>query len=133
MEWSVPLGKQATLGDIHLTICPCCCQRDGRRYVGLALSMQHRCDVLKPCQAEVSALAQILFGELLARCEIGVPVAVTTLPGFLACRIVATLARESERGYFIEPGKPGRGVRDNPEHSSITRLVKFVGLYYGRP
>ena len=101
--------------------------------MGVALSMQHPCDVLQPCQAEVNALAQVLFGELLTRCEIGRPIAITTLFGFLSRGIMAALAHEGKGGDLIQPGKPFQAVRDNPEYSSITSLVEFVGLSYGRP
>src|SRR6266567_3197541 len=99
MERIVPLGKQGTWDGIHLTIRPCC-RRDGRRCGGVALNTQHPCDVLQPCQAKVSSFAQILFGELLARCEVGRPVTVTTLFGFLASRIVAALAHEGKGGHL---------------------------------
>ena len=97
------------------------------------MSTQHRCDVLQPCQAEVRGFAQILFGQLLARCQVGRPVAVTTLFGFLTSRKVAALAHEGKGGDLLEPGEPGRAVRNNPEPLAVVRLVEFVDRYRGRP
>jgi hypothetical protein len=88
--------------------------------------------VFQSCQSEVSSLAQILLGQLLTLYLIGVPVAVTTLPGFLARGIVAAFAGERKGGYLVKPGKPGRTLRNNPEYLAVTRLVEFVGLCRGR-
>ena len=132
MKWSALLGKHGMLGGIYLTV-GSSGERNGRAGLGLTLSTQHACDVLEPCQGEVSALAQILFGQLGTRCQVGRPVAVTTLFGFLACGIVAALAGEGKGGYLIEPGKPGGAVRGNPELLAVTGLVEFVDLGRGRP
>src|SRR6516162_7347657 len=95
--------------------------------------MHHACDVLQPCQGEVSSLAQILFGEPLTHCQVGRPVAVTTLPGFLASSVLTALAHKSKGGDLVQPGKPLRSVRDNPELLSITRLVEFIDCFPRRP
>jgi hypothetical protein len=86
--------------------------------------VQYPCNILQPGQAEVSALAQVLFREVLARCQVGVPVAATTLFGFLARGIAVALAHESKGGDLIEPGKPGGTVRDNWKHPSVTGLIE---------
>jgi hypothetical protein len=96
IEGTALLGKQGMWDDIQLTIRTSCYRRDGRRDVGVVLSTQRPCDVLQPGQAEISALAQILFGKALVHCQVGRPVAVTTLFDFLACGIVAALAHKGK-------------------------------------
>ena len=153
MRW---LGKQRLSCGIRLVVNACCCRRDGRWHLGCALSRQHcrilqgwstgsgwptsslvsmQCirSVLKPFQGDVSGLPKILFGELGTPCEVSVPVAVTPLFGFLACRIAAALAGEGKGGDLLQPGKPGGTLRGNLQYSSVTRLVEFVGRCHRRP
>jgi len=96
--------------------------------VSSALSAQHPCDVLQPCQGEISALAQVLFDEVLIRCQVGRPVAAATLFGFLACGKVVALAHEGKGRDPIQPGKPFRTVRDNSQCLLAAGFVEFVGL-----
>ena len=94
------LGKQGMSRCFTLTV-RTGCWRERRWELGLALSAQYPRDVLQPCQGKVSSLAQILFGEALARCQVGRPVAVTALFSFLASGIVAALAHEGKGGDLV--------------------------------
>ena len=131
IEWMTPLWKDRMLR-LPLSFRPSCV-RNARGDLGLALSTQQAGYVLKPCESEASRLPKILFGELLTSGQIGRPVPATALFGFLACSIAAALASEGKGGDSIQPGKPGRTLRSNPESLVVTGLVKFVFLCRGRP
>src|SRR5215469_9660613 len=109
IDWSALLSKCGTSRRVHRSLSPYRAQRNGGGHLDSTLRMQQwRClselpagslvsahltsYVLQPCQAKVRCLAQVLFGKLGTRHEIGVPVAVTMPSGFPARGIAAALA-----------------------------------------
>jgi hypothetical protein len=86
---------------------------------------------LQPCQAEVSRLAKILFREVFAHCEIGLPVAFASLFGFFARSILTAFAGEGKGGDLLQPGKPLLVPRVNTKYTPVARLEEFVGLSRG--
>src|SRR5437764_5068475 len=95
--------------------------------------MQHTRHVLEPCYRHVSGLTQVLFAQLLASSQVGIPVAVTTLRRLLACRVGASLSRKGKGRDPGQPGKPGGTLQLDVQRHVVMALKELVGLLRGGP